>query len=135
MANINHSDQSPHSARCSPGRVLMIGYEVTGECDSGGRLQQAIVRLGGRWTRPLSCLWYVECIEPAETVAARLAAFVADYEALVVHEVTGSPALQNTLLCWSNPYGSAGFDDGSVIDITGRVARFNGSLGRELAAA
>jgi hypothetical protein len=81
--------------------ILLVAYDLADAAATNAPLAQAIMRLGSRWARPLSTLWFIETAATPADVEAALAPWIAAEDGLVVQAVAGEAALANTMVRWS----------------------------------
>jgi hypothetical protein len=82
--------------------TLLIAYDLSDAASVNGPLAAAIMRLGSRWARPLSTLWFIETAATPADIEAALAPWIDAEDGLVVQAVAGEAALANTVVRWTN---------------------------------
>jgi hypothetical protein len=81
--------------------TLLIAYDLSDAGSANGPLAAAIMRLGSRWARPLSTLWFIETAATPADIEAALAPWIDADDGLVVQAVAGEAALANTVVRWT----------------------------------
>ncbi len=87
-------------------RTVLIAYDPSLGNAASGRLAETIMRMAPRWAHPLPGLWYVETPDTVDDVTTRLSPVVSDLDSVVVQELSGGPAVANTMLRWTRAYAT-----------------------------
>lgn len=92
-------------------RTLLISYDLARPHRNKHVLAQEIMRLGGRWARPLESTWYVSTDRDEIEVEAKLSGILDSDDGMLIQAVSEEAILSNTQLRW---FRQRGADTGSA---------------------
>ncbi len=81
-------------------RTLLISYDLARPHRNKHVLAQEIMRIGGRWARPLESTWYVTTGSNEVEIESRLARLLDTEDGLLIQAVSEEAVLSNTQLRW-----------------------------------